>query len=127
MSNKYLYMVVGAIVAAVWFYTGHATYYSDGGTGMTDDWWYAMIVAVGLGAGSTGGEDVVSIFIESIKGYISTLILFAIISLVGFGFYSLVFEGAMPPVAMVAKVVISFVVSGLLTNMTLSYLRKANA
>lgn len=127
MSNKYLYMVVGAIIGAVWFYTGQSAYYSTGATGMSDDWWYAMVLAVGLGAGSTGGNDVVSIFVESIKGYISTLIILAIFSLVGYCLYTLVVMRATPDIAEVVKVVVSFVVSGLLTNMILSYLRKANA
>ena len=67
MSNKYLYILVGAIVAAVWFYTGNSAYYK-GETGMSDDWWYAMILAVGLGAGSTGGNDLVSILSKALRG-----------------------------------------------------------
>ncbi|PCI47358.1 MAG: hypothetical protein COB49_07300 [Alphaproteobacteria bacterium] len=127
MSNKYLYMVVGAIIAVVWFYTGQTAYYAAGATGMSDDWWYAMILAVGLGAGSTGGNDVVSIFVESIKGYVPTIILLAIFSLVGYCLYVVAIERATPDIAMVVKTVISIVVSAFLTNMTLSYLRKANA
>ncbi len=127
MNNKYLYMVVGAIIAAGWFYTGQSAYYSAGATGMSDIWWYAMIVAVGLGAGSTGGDDVVSIFVESIKGYIPTMILLAIFPLVGHTVYTLVTTQAVPDVMGLLQVIVTFVVSGLLTNMTLSYLRKANA
>ena len=126
MNNKYLYMVVGAIIAAVWFYTGQSAYYADA-TGMSDVWWYAMVVAVGLGAGSTGGDDVVSIFVDSIKGYISTLVLLAVFSLVGHSVYALATTQAAPDLTGLLQVVVSFVVSGLLTNMTLSYLRKANA
>jgi uncharacterized membrane protein YkvI len=120
-------MVVGAIVAVVWFYTGHSAYYSSGTPDISDTWWYAMVLAVGLGAGSTGGDDVVSIFVESIKGYVSTLILLAIFALVGHSVYVLAVEHTAPDIAELAKVVITVVVSGFLTNMTLSYLRKANA
>lgn len=126
MNNKYLYMVVGAIVAAVWFYTGHSAYYS-GEAGLSDDWWYAMILAVGLGAGSTGGDDVVSIFVAGVKDYIPTLILLGLVAVFGVTFYSLAFEQAMPDLNEMGKVIVSFLVSGLLTNLTLSYLKKANA
>ena len=126
MNNKYLYMVVGAIVIAVWFYTGRTAYYKDA-AGMSDAWWYAAILATGLGAGSTGGDSVTTIFVEAIKGYISTLILLAIASLVGYCVYSLAVSQAVPDLAMLAKVIVSFMVSGFLTNMALSYLRKANA
>ncbi|MCF8474347.1 MAG: hypothetical protein K9G26_06575 [Emcibacter sp.] len=126
MSNKYLYMVVGAIVIAIWFYTGQTAYYGSA-TGMSDDWWYGAMLAIGLGAGSTGGVCAGTIFVESIKGYISTLIILAIVPLVGYCFYSLAFMQTMPVPEELGKVVISIVVSGFLTNMALSYLRKANA
>lgn len=125
MSNKYLYILVGAIVAAVWFYTGNSAYYK-GETGMSDDWWYAMILAVGLGAGSTGGNDLVSIFVEGIKGYIQTLLLLGLVGFFGYSFYSLVFGQTMPDYMELGKVIVSIMVSGFLTNMSLSYLKKAN-
>jgi len=125
MSNKYLYMVVGAIVAVVWFYTGHSAYYSGGSADMSDIWWVGMILVIGLGAGSTGGSDVGSIFVESIKGYVPTLILLVIVGIVGHSLYVLVTAHTAPGAADLAKTVIAFVVSGFLTNMMLSYLRKA--
>lgn len=126
MNNKYLYILVGAIVAAVWFYTGHSAYYK-GETGISDNWWYAMILAVGLGAGSTGGDDVVSIFVAGIKDYIPTLILLGLVGFFGFIFYSLAFGQAMPDYVALGKIIVSIMVSGFLTNMSLSYLKKANA
>ena len=127
MNNKYVYMVVGSIVAVVWFYTGNSAYYASGATGMSDSWWYAMILAVGLGAGSTGGDNIMSILVESIKGYVSTLIMLAILAVVGYCLYSLAVMRVMPDPMEGLRVVVTFLVSGLLTNMTLSYLRKANA
>ncbi len=127
MNNKYLYMVVGAIVAVVWFYTGHSAYYAGEANALSDSWWYAMVLAVGLGAGSTGGDDVVSIFVEGIKGYVSTMIMLAIFILVAHLIYVVGIKGATPEIADVAKAIISVVVSAFLTNMTLSYLKKANA
>lgn len=127
MSNKYLYMVVGAIVAVVWFYTGHSAYYSGGSADMSDGWWFGMLLAIGLGAGSTGGADLGSIFVESIKGYIPTLILLVIMTIVGHSLYVLVTTHAVPGAANLAMVTITIVVSAFLTNMMLSYLRKALA
>jgi len=126
MSNKYLYIVLGAIVAVVWFYTGHSAYYSGGGTNMADSWWFGMLLAIGLGAGSTGGSNIMSIFVESITGYIPTLILLAIMTLVGHSVYILIIHHRLPAVADLAQVIIAIMVSGFLTNMMFSYLRKAN-
>lgn len=127
MSNKYLYMIVGAIVTVVWFYTGHSSYYSGGTGNLGDDWWFGMLLAIGLGAGSTGGVCIMTIFIESIKGYVPTLILLVISSLVGYTLFVLLTTQAVPDVMNVAKVVVSVTISAFLTNMMLSYYRKALA
>lgn len=127
MNNKYLYMVVGAIVVVVWFYTGRSAYYSGGSTSISDSWWLAMVLAVGLGAGSTGGDNVVSIFVEAIKGYVPTLILLAIVAVVGHTLYILVVMRATPEIVDVVRAVVTFMVCGFLTNMMLSYLRKSIA
>ncbi len=127
MNNKYLYMVVGGIITTIWFYTGLSAYYSGEAKGLSDVWWFGSLLAVGLGAGSTGGDDCVSIFVEGIKGYIPTMILLAIAALVGSSLFAVVTTQAAPDVAGTAHSIITVVVSAFLTNMTLSYFRKANA
>ena len=127
MNNKYLYMAVGAIVISIWFYTGQSTYYSGAGTGMSDNWWYGALLAIGLGAGSTGGVCAGTILVEAVKGYISTLILLGLVALFGYSFYSFAFMQTTPDLADLGKVIASILASGFLTNLSLSYLRKANA
>jgi len=127
MSNKYLYMVLGAIVTVVWYYVGNLAYFSYGTPGLSEAWWLGTVLAVGLGAGSTGGTCAVTVLVESIKGYVSTLILLAIVAFVGHGVYVLVTMQTIADPAMWAKVVLTFVVSGFLTNLMFSYLKKANA
>ena len=119
-------MVMGAIMAVGWFFLGHMAYFANAEGGISNLWWFGTIVAIGLGAGSTAGDDVVSIFVEGIKGYVQTMILLAIFALVGGLVHVLVVKMSTPDPAQIALGVLTFVVSGLLTNMMLSYLRKAN-
>ena len=130
MSNKYMFMVMGAIMAVVWFFVGTMAFFAptEGGLGgMSTIWWFAMIVAVGLGAGSTGGDDMISIMVEGIKGYVPTMIMLAIFGLVGGLVYVLAVERGTPVPMDMARDVLTFVVGGLLVNMMMSYMKKANA
>lgn len=124
MNNKYLYVVMAAVMASIAYYVGMMPYFAVEG-GFSDGWWYAGILAVGLGAGSTGGEDAVSILVEGIKGYIGTMINMAILGAVTNVVITLAVRMApFDPMAMV-NTMATFVVSALMMNLALSYLKKA--
>jgi len=124
MNNKYLYMVMGGIFVVFWLKLGHMAYFAHGQVGMSLTWDWAMVIAIGLGAGSTGGDDVVSILVEGVKGYVTPMILMAILGFIlGFN-HTVVVRGAVD-VDYTVWVTLTMVVSGLFTNLTMSYLRKA--
>lgn len=125
MNNKYLYVVLAAVMASVGYYLAGMPYFAAETGGASDAWWYAGILAVGMGAGSTGGEDAVSILVEGIKGYIGTMINMAILGAVANVVITLaIMQAAFDPMRMV-MIAATFVVSALMMNLTLSYLRKA--
>jgi len=124
MNNKYVYMIVAAIVAIVANYVHGIEQLAD-----KNAWLYGMILAIALGAGSTGGSDVVSILVEGITGYINTMILFVVFGVVykllkvlAFGGEALGGDAVMGAVFMG----INLAVAALFTNITVSYLRKAS-
>ncbi|MGY8986526.1 MAG: hypothetical protein ACKVIX_07850 [Sphingomonadales bacterium] len=125
MDNKYVLMVAAAIVAALWFYVGEMAFFA-GPDGMHEDWWFISIIAVGMGAGSTGGKDVISILTEGITGYVSSLIKLVVLAVVGSQFYGIVLNGGAFDVDNLIKVVSITVAASLLTNILVSYLRKAD-
>ncbi len=124
MNNKYLYMVMGGIFVVFWLHLGHMAYFAHGKVGMSLTWDWAMVLAIGLGAGSTGGDDVVSILVEGVKGYITPMILLAIVGLIMAFNHTVIVRGAVD-VDYTIWVTSTMVVSGLFTNIVLSYLRKA--
>ena len=125
MDNKYVLVIMAAIMGVVGYYLAHMPYFAAEGGGVANVWWYALIVAVGLGAGNTGGNDAVSILMEGITGYVGTMINLAIFGVVvdlaiGMGLMG----GAFDLMGMV-NTAATFVVAGLTINLTLSYLKKA--
>jgi uncharacterized membrane-anchored protein YitT (DUF2179 family) len=125
MDNKYVLMVMGAIMGTLWWYVGEMDYFAAAEGGLHEDWWYGAIIAIGLGAGSTGGTDAVSILVEGITGYISTIILLVVFTVVSMVLWTLVLQkGTFDPMAIVHITAI-MVASAVFTNLTLSYLRKA--
>jgi|GEM_PF-2330939 len=126
MNNKYVYMIVAAIVATIAYFVGTHDLFAAEGGGLSDRWWFAMILAVGLGAGGTGGSDVVSILVEGITGYINTMILFVIFGVIIHLAISMGLNGAAFDAMGTVMAGVTYAVSGLFTNLVLSYLRKAN-
>jgi hypothetical protein len=124
MDNKYVLLVMAAVMATVGYYLSHMPYFANAAGETSNAYWYGMIIAVGLGAGSTGGSDAVSILMEGITGYISTMINLAIfgavVSLaVGMGLMGEAFD-----ITAIVRIAATFVVAGLMTNLILSYLKK---
>ena len=118
MNNKYVYMIVAAVVGVVAMYVQGIEQLSNAET-----WRYGLIFAIALGAGSTGGSDVVSILVEGITGYINTMILFVIFGTVYTVLAGMVFTGDAIIGAVFAGITLA--VSALFTNIVVSYLRKA--
>ena len=131
MNNKYVLMGGGFICLAIWFILGENTALANMGN-LDDDYWMGALIAIALGAGSTGGDDLLSILVEGIKGYVPTMILLAVGSVVGSVSY-LVISGAMAGSigAMYIKRIImnvgQLVVSATMANLMFSYMKKANA
>ena len=69
------------LVGMLWFYVGNLAYFTNS-NGMTMDWKFAALIAVGLGAGSTAGDNLFSIFIEGIKGYLPTMIKLSLVAMI---------------------------------------------
>ena len=99
---------------------------------LDDDYWMGALIAIALGAGSTGGDDLLSILVEGIKGYVPTMILLAVGSVVGTVSY-LVITGAMAgaigamDINRIIMNVGQLVVSATMANLMFSYMKKANA
>lgn len=126
MNNKYLYLVVAAILTAVSYYVGMMPYFADAAGGLSDGYWFGLILAVGLGAGSTGGDDVVSILVASITEYIPTIINLAIFAVVYNLVWGMGLQGAAFDVNGIIHSILTLVVSALFANAMFSYLRKAS-
>jgi hypothetical protein len=125
MDNKYVFVVMAAVMATIMYYLSHMPYFADADGNTSNVVWYAWILAVGLGAGNTGGTDVVSILVEGLKGYVGTMINLAIFGVitsiaVGMGLGGEAFD-AMGTV----QTAVSFVMAGTMLNLVLSYLKKA--
>lgn len=129
MDNKYVLIVMGAIMGTLWWFVGDMSYFAaaegEGLGGLHYDWWYGAMIAIGLGAGSTGGTDAVSILVEGITGYISTIILLVIFTVVIMVIYMLALQQMAFDAMVIVQTVALIVTSAILTNLTLSYLKKA--
>lgn len=124
MDNKYVLMVVAGIFGVVWYMVGTMPYFGTEGE-ISDTWTWATIIAIGLGAGNTGGTDVVSILKEGLTGFINKLIAMAVYIAVGYIAY-MAATGAFDPM-MILHAVATYVAAGLLTNIFMSYLKKSSA
>ncbi|MBT7606094.1 MAG: hypothetical protein HN583_10455 [Kordiimonadaceae bacterium] len=131
MKNKYVLMGGGFICLAIWFILGENTALANMGN-LDDDYWMGALIAIALGAGSTGGDDLLSILVEGIKGYVPTMILLAVGSVVGTVSYLLI-TGAMAgaigamDINRIIMNVGQLVVSATMANLMFSYMKKANA
>lgn len=127
MSNKYVYMIVAAVIFVAGTYVGLMDFFKlqYSLAGLSEDWWLGMILAAALGAGSTGGNDVVSILVEGIKGYISTMVSLFIFGFVGGAIFLYVMGGGAIDPMYYLKVGLTLAASSLTMNLTLSYIRKS--
>lgn len=126
MSNKYLYILLGTLMAILWYHVGAMEALNMGQeSGFSTDWWFATILAVALGAGSTGGNDAVSILVEGVKGYISTLIVLGLLATLGTLIYNFGILGQAFDLTWLGITIATFLLAGLITNLTVSYLKKA--
>ena len=131
MNNKYVLMGGGFVCLAIWFILGENTALANMGN-LDDDYWMGALIAIALGAGSTGGDDLLSILVEGIKGYVPTMILLAVGSVVGTVSYLLI-TGAMAGAISAMDInriimnVGQLVVSATMANLMFSYMKKANA
>ena len=125
MNNKYVYMLVAGIFGAVWYMVATMGYYGMDG-GISDNWTWATIIAIGLGAGNTGGDDAVSILKEGVMGSVNMLIAMAVYIAIGHLVYYLV-SGTSIDVNTIIHGVATYVAAGLLTNVFMSYLKKSIA
>jgi len=128
MDNKYVLIVMGAIMGTLWWFVGELPYFASGEGlmgGVSYDWWYGALIAVGLGAGSTGGTDVVSILVEGITGYIETMVKLVIFNVVLMLIWTLGLQKEAFDVMIVVHSTVLVVVSALFTNLTLSYIKKS--
>ena len=131
MNNKYVLMSGGFICLAIWFILGENTALSNMGN-LDDDYWMGALIAIALGAGSTGGNDLLSILVEGIKGYVPTMILLAVGSIVGtltWGLITGAMDGAIaaPDVNRIIMNLGQVVVSAAMANVMFSYMRKATS
>jgi hypothetical protein len=126
MNNKYLLITVAALMALLWYYLGRLDFFDIGqDSGFSDDWWFAAILAVALGAGNTGGDNVLLILKEAVVGYIPTMLKLAFFALIGSLVWDIAYLGTGVDVTRLIAVITTFVVSATLVNATASYLKKA--
>jgi hypothetical protein len=124
MDNKYLYMITAAVMSVLsWFILGLGFF--DLGEPGEVIWIYAVVIAVAVGAGSTGGNDFLSIIEQGIKDYIPTMIMLAIFGFVVSIAYGLIMEGGPVNAIFAVKVAATYAVVGVFTNLTVSFLKKA--
>ena len=130
MNNKYVLMGGGFICLAIWFILGENTALANMGN-LDDDYWMGALIAIALGAGSTGGDDLLSILVEGIKGYVPTMILLAVGSIVGTVSYLLITGAMAGAIGMdINRIIMNvgqLVVSATMANLMFSYMKKANA
>ena len=130
MKNKYVLMGGGFICLAIWFILGENTVLANMGN-LDDDYWMGALIAIALGAGSTGGDDLLSILVEGIKGYVPTMILLAVGSVVGTVSYLLITGAMAGAIGMdINRIIMNvgqLVVSATMANLMFSYMKKANA
>ncbi|MBT5384021.1 MAG: hypothetical protein HOL12_03485 [Kordiimonadaceae bacterium] len=130
MKNKYVLMGGGFICLAIWFILGENTVLANMGN-LDDDYWMGALIAIALGAGSTGGDDLLSILVEGIKGYVPTMILLAVGSIVGTVSYLLITGAMAGAIGMdINRIIMNvgqLVVSATMANLMFSYMKKANA
>jgi len=125
MDNKYLYVVMAAVMGTIMYYLSHMPYFADADGNTSNAVWYAWILAVGLGAGNTGGVCAMTIIVEGLKGYVGTMINLAILGVVLSLGVSMVLEGGAFDAMRVVQTAVSFVMAGTMINLMLSYLKKA--
>ncbi len=130
MKNKYVLMGGGFICLAIWFILGENTVLANMGN-LDDDYWMGALIAIALGAGSTGGDNLLSILVEGIKGYVPTMILLALGSIVGTVSYLLITGAMAGAIGMdINRIIMNvgqLVVSATMANLMFSYMKKANA
>ena len=130
MNNKYVLMGGGFVCLAIWFILGENTALANMGN-LDDDYWMGALIAIALGAGSTGGDDLLSILVEGIKGYVPTMILLAVGSVVGTVSYLLITGAMAGAIGMdINRIIMNvgqLVVSATMANLMFSYMKKANA
>ena len=130
MKNKYVLTGGGFICLAIWFILGENTVLANMGN-LDDDYWMGALIAIALGAGSTGGDDLLSILVEGIKGYVPTMILLAVGSIVGTVSYLLITGAMAGAIGMdINRIIMNvrqLVVSATMANLMFSYMEKANA
>lgn len=121
MNNKYVYMVMAGIAGAVWVYVGMSDYYDVGGY-----WLLATVIAIGMGAGNTDGDDVVSALMGAITGFIPQLISMGVFGAVGSAIHMLMVGSAFDVMELVHGLAI-FVAAGAVTSVMMAYLKKSAA
>lgn len=123
MDNKYVYMVMAAIFGVIAYMIGTGAYYGMEGE-FSDNWWWATIFAVALGAGKNSGTDVVSILKDGVMGAIPMLIslgVFAVLATVAL----MLIMGSAIDAMVIVHAVATFVVAALFANIFLGYLKKS--
>jgi len=123
MNNKYVYMIVASIFGVGAYMIGTGAYYGMDGT-FSDNWWWATIFAVALGAGNNSGDDVVSILKDGVMGAIPMLISLGVFAVVVNLALQLIMGAAVDAMATVHAVA-TFVVAALFANIFLGYLKKS--
>lgn len=126
MDNKYLYMVLAGVAGMAWYYVGMMPYYNMENE-LSEIWWFATIIAIGMGAGSTGGDDAVSALVDAIKGFVPQLITLAVFAVVSAVIYQLAMTAdGINPMGIVHNIA-TYVAAGVLTSIMMSYLKKSYA
>ncbi len=125
MDNKYLYMFMASLALIAWFMVGHQPYFVGMEGELATRWMLATVLAVGLGAGDTGGVCAMTTLKEAVVGFIPQMIVLAFIGFVGTSVYDLAFGESAYDVMHAVQNAAGYVVAGLITSIMMSYMKKA--
>lgn len=126
MDNKYLYMVLGGVFLYLWYWVGMQPHYAEGG-GLSDGWWMTTILMLAMGAGNSDGTCAVTTPVNAVKGMIPTMITLIVVYLVTNLMYQLINVGEGYNYMHSIGAVSTVVAAGVLTTITMSYIKKASA
>ena len=125
MDNKYLYMFIAGLAVLAWFMLGYHPYFAEAEGELATRWMLATVLAVGLGAGDTGGVCAITTLKEAIIGFIPQLIVITVAGFVANAVYGLAFGAEAFDIMYAINNAAGYLAAGLMTSIVMSYMKKA--